>query len=184
MSRKPKFSYKQKLLAVQSYLAGKGSLRSLADEIGSCEKNLRRWLALYKRHGKEGLKMYHGTYPGSFKVSVVRYMLENHLTLLEATAHFGIPGDGTIYKWLRIYEEQGAAGLYQETRGRKKTMPSKKPRKSKKLSTSTDEGKLAALEAELEYLRAENAFLKKLRALIQEEEAARMQSKRQKPSVN
>jgi len=56
-----------------------------------------------------------------------------------------------------------------------------KSKKKEKIDRSdTNAAKIAALQKEVEYLRAENAFLKKLDALIQQEEA----EKRQKPSRN
>jgi transposase len=51
----------------------------------------------------------------------------------------------------------------QENRGRKKAMSSSKPRK-RKLDKQTEED----LIAEVQRLRAENAYLKKLQALVQE----------------
>jgi transposase len=61
-----------------------------------------------------------------------------------------------------------------------------KTSKKKKDKSTMDSGaeQLAALQKEVEYLRAENAFLKKLDALIQQEKAAKAQGRRQKPSRN
>ena len=63
-------------------------------------------------------------------------------------------------------------------------MPKKKSTKKDASNTDLSAEKLAALQKEVEYLRAENAFLKKLDALIQQEKVAQAQSKRQKPSRN
>jgi transposase len=62
----------------------------------------------------------------------------------------------------------------------------KKQKSTKKGASGTNSSaeQLAALQKEVEYLRAENAFLKKLEALIQQQEAAKAQSKQQKPSRN
>ena len=58
----------------------------------------------------------------------------------------------TISRWKKIYEEEGKQGLVKEKRGKNATG---RP-KAKEFSS---------LEAELEYLRLENDFLKKLHAL-------------------
>ncbi len=106
------------------------------------------------------------------------------MSLVQAAVIFAIPQDAVVGKWLKIYKRCGADGLLTETRGRKRNMMAKKkPIKRKALKVpGTSEEKIVALQKELEYLRAENAFLKKLEALTQQEEAAKAQSKRQKPS--
>jgi transposase len=58
----------------------------------------------------------------------------------------------------------------------------KKSKKAKKsLSSSPVKTQEEELQAELEYLRTENAYLKKLRAFV-EERIARESGKKQKPS--
>jgi len=83
--------------------------------------------------------------------------------MFETATKFGIPGDATVGKWERIYYEEGPQGLYIDRRGRKSKMSSDKPRK-KKLSKETEED----LIAEVQRLRMENEYLKKLQALVQE----------------
>lgn len=65
-----------------------------------------------------------------------------------------------VQQWERIYLEEGPEGLYIERRGRKSTG------RPKKLKPEVEED----LIAEVQRLRAENAYLKKLRALVLEEE--------------
>jgi transposase len=112
-------------------------------------------------------------------------MLKNNLSLIQTAVFFAIPQDSAVGRWLRIYQRYGREGLLKEARGRKKSLMAKKTHKKKK-STIADQSaeKVAAMQKELEYLRAENAFLKKLDALIQQEESAKAQAKRPKPSRN
>lgn len=65
-------------------------------------------------------------------------------------------------KWEQIYYEEGPQSLFSEKRGRKSKMSSK-PNK-KKISKATEKD----LIEEVQYLRMENAYSKKLHALIQE----------------
>jgi transposase len=65
-------------------------------------------------------------------------------------------------KWERIYYEEGPQGLYIERRGRNKNMSSKP--KKKKISNENEED----LIEEVQRLRMENEYLKKLNALVQE----------------
>jgi transposase len=73
---------------------------------------------------------------------------------------FRIPDKGTLKKWVKIYDQEGAEGLSKENRGRQKFMP----RKPKKPMTREEQ-----LLDELADLKAENAYLKKLHALVQSE---------------
>lgn len=123
---------------------------------------IKRWIRKYKEHGVEGLfKQQKSSYSGEFKQNVIEYMHNNHLSATETGIHFRIEVSAVL-KWERIYYEEGPQSLYQERRGRKKNMSSK-PRK-KKLSKEKEED----LIEEVQRLRMENAYLKKLQALVQE----------------
>ena len=91
-------------------------------------------------------------------------MRENHLSLFETAVKFGISNDSVVLAWDRLYESEGASALYRDNRGKMK-----KPRKYKQ-STGAKSGKPTEdnLLEELEYLRAENAYLKKLRVLVEQ----------------
>ena len=65
----------------------------------------------------------------------------------------------TLSRWKRIFEKSGVAGLKEEQRGKKATG---RPKRMKL------EGE-AALRARIATLEAENNFLKKLKALVEEE---------------
>ena len=99
-------------------------------------------------------------YTGEFKQMVVETMRKEHLSYREAAREFNVNSDTRIASWERIYLEEGPEGLYIERRGRKSTG------RPKKLKPEVEED----LIAEVQRLRAENAYLKKLRALVLEEE--------------
>ena len=158
-----KYSYEEKLEAVLRVLEEGMSVRTSANILGTAYEHVRRWVMRYEQFGPEGLIVKHGSYSGAFKVSVIEYMHENHISLSQAAVKFGVPSDATVGKWERIYYEEGPQGLYQDNRGRKSKMNSDKPTK-KKLSKETEED----LIAEVQRLRMENDYLKKLQALVQE----------------
>lgn len=185
MDKRIKFSYEEKLAVVDRVLKGIESVGAAARRIGGGDSTVQRWVDHYRRNGKLGLKLRHGTYEGSFKVSVIKHMLKNGLSLGQTATHFSIPQSNTVGRWHKKYEQYGPTGLLEETRGRKKHIMASKPLKITKKTPETAEEKLAALQSELAYLRAENAYLKKLRALIQEEEALKNNNnKGSKPSTN
>lgn len=45
------------------------------------------------------LSMDSGKYTGELKIHVVKYMHENHLSLAEVSAMFGISSSSTLLKW-------------------------------------------------------------------------------------
>ena len=157
-----KYSYEEKLDAVLRVTKDGMSLKNSAKILGTSLEHVRRWVMRYNQFGPEGLLIKHGSYDGAFKVSVVEYMHDNHLSLAQTAVKFGIPQDHTVGKWERIYYEEGPQALYQDKRGRKPKMSSDKTKKQLKKETEED------LIAEVQRLRMENEYLKKLQALVQE----------------
>lgn len=99
-------------------------------------------------------------YTGEFKQKVVETMHREQLSYTETARQFEIPCYKRIASWERIYLTEGAEGLYVERRGRgSKGGPTQLP-------AAVEEDLLA----EVQRLRAENAYLKKLKALVLEEE--------------
>lgn len=78
---------------------------------------------------------------------------------------FGIPSDATVGKWERIYWEEVPQALYKGNRGRKNKIMKDKINKPK-----MDEQVEEDLIAEVQRLRMENEYLKKLNALVQAKE--------------
>lgn len=157
-----KHSYEERLAAVNLVIQEELSFCEASRISGITRKLIQRWVSRYKQFGPEGLLLKHGTYDGAFKVSVVEYMHDNHLSLFQTAVKFGIPTESTVSKWERIYYEEGPQGLYEDHRGRKSQMSSDKPKK--KMNQQTEED----LIAEVQRLRMENEYLKKLQALVQE----------------
>jgi transposase len=99
-------------------------------------------------------------YWGKFKQSVIEDIWKNHLSYREAMRKYGIGGKMSIQKWERIYLEEGPEGLSVERRGR--SSKGRPPKLDKKVEED--------LIAEVQRLRAENDYLKKLNALVLEKE--------------
>jgi transposase len=100
------------------------------------------------------------SFSGKFKQTVIEDVRGNHLSYREAMRRYGIGGKMSIQRWERIYLEGGPEGLCIERRGRGgKGRPPKLDKQVEK-----------DLIAENQRLRAENDYLKKLHALVLEEE--------------
>ena len=94
-------------------------------------------------------------YTPEFKIKVVETMHREKLSYRETARQFDI-SNSRVTAWERIYLEEGADGLYAERRGRKSTG------RPPKINKEED------LIAEVQRLRAVNAYLKKLNALVAE----------------
>lgn len=173
MSRRKIYTLELKLEIVQRYLEGNIGLKTLAREYHINSKAcVQKWVSLYQEHGTAGLCTIHGTYTGDFKVAVVEYMHNTGASLQHTAAHFNIPSKGSVSKWERIYYEEGNEALYEERRGRAKKMGVKRPGKPKKNIDHHED-----LLAEVQRLRMENEYLKKLNALIQDREKSEKPTK-------
>ena len=99
---------------------------------------------------------------------VVETMMREKLSYKEAARQFEIGDHNAVARWERIYLMEGAEGLTIERRGRgSKGRPQQFPKEVEE-----------DLLKEVQRLRAENAYLKKLQALVLEEE--RHKSKKQR----
>jgi transposase len=159
-----KYSEEFKLKVVNYYLNNHYGWEYVARQFDiPAWTTVRKWVRKYEEHGKQGLiKNKKSSYSGEFKQNVVEYMHTNHLSCQQTAYHFNLGDTYVVGKWERIYYEEGPQALYKERRGRKNVMDSK-PRK-KKSSKEVEED----LVAENQRLRMENAYLKKLQALVQE----------------
>ncbi len=159
-----KYSHEFKLEVVKYCLEEHHGTENASKHFGiPSRENIRQWCKKYELYGTEGiLKNLKSSYSGEFKQNVIEYMHTNHLSASEVAIQFRLGNANIVLKWERIYYEEGPQALYEERRGRSKNMSSK-PRK-KKLSKDTEKD----LIAEVQQLRMENEYLKKLNALVQE----------------
>ena len=158
-----KYSAEFKLEVVKYYLEKNCGYVNTANHFGNISYvAVLKWVRKYKEHGEKGFyKNKKSSYSVEFKHNVIEYMHKNHLSCTETAIHFNLGNNYIVSKWERIYYEEGPQALFRERRGRSKNMSSK-PRK-KKLSKEVEED----LIAEVQRLRMENAYLKKLQALVQ-----------------
>src|SRR5690606_13406392 len=167
-----KYSEDFKLSVVLGYEAGNGGYRALSQRFGVDHATVRRWIKSYQMHGVEGLRKKSSRYSAQFKLLVLQRIQQDELSVRQALALFNIRGGvGVITEWKRRYHEQGLAGIQPKPRGRPKKMIDSKPPKSV-TPLVEDTRSREELVKENEYLRAEVAYLKKLRALRQAKEQA------------
>jgi len=161
-----KFTEKEIINAVKRVLERGDSIGASAKAIGISKTVLQGYVSRAREHGYGCLikSVGHKNYDGSFKINVVEFMREKHLSTYAAAAHFDL-GRSMIQRWERKYLEEGPEALYEDLRGRK-TLNQKQRGRPSKLKKQVEED----LIAENQRLRMENEFLKKLNVLVQERE--------------
>jgi transposase-like protein len=106
------------------------------------------------------------------KEEIVLAIKEKGLSLSEAAVFYDLPVC-TLRRWTRAYDQSGLAGLERKC--------SENAMKKKRQRTKAELDELEMLRKRNEYLEAENALLKKVKALVEEREA-RLREIGQKPS--
>ena len=162
-----KYNWEFKLKCVEEYLKGKyvekPEYTSCSDD--TFKSKIRIWVRLYKLYGVDGLKrkVTNKDWSAEERFELVAKVLagqSNKTTAIEA----GI-SDGQLYQWVRNYKLYGYDGLKLK-KGRKPKGPIMSKDDKPKNLTKSEKEELIILRRQNEYLRAENAYLKKLRALI------------------
>lgn len=155
-----KYSDEFRLTAIHKVLDG-NSINSSAKELAIPRSVLCRWMNHYYEGGTEQLLHKNRIYSAEFKKDVVEYKWEHGLSLMQTIALFKIPDSGILSCWERKYLQEGFSGLLPKKKGRPPEMPKKKEINPRNLTREQE------LEAENAQLRMENAYLKKLNALVQ-----------------
>lgn len=140
----------------QGIESGKQSGASYGRLYGLDEKEISLWLAHYRLYGPTVFDQ-EQTYTLEERSGIVEDKQQNGLTLKQTCLKYKILHRSSLRNWIRQYKD-----------GRLKQMVDKK--KDKKLDTAAVDSsakRIRQLERELLYARAENAYLKKLRALMQ-----------------
>ena len=170
MERKVKYDYAFKLECIKLVLEKHYSCEYVSNLKGTNGSNIKKWISFYEKFGEAGLlPRRNQIYSADFKLTVLKSISQEYLSLRQACLKFNIPSDSIIIKWQRDFANFGKIGLQPKAKGRPKSMTNfkRKKRKSDKPLTREEE-----LLLENEALRCEVEYLKKLQALIQAEEKA------------
>jgi len=171
-----KYTVEVKLQAVERYLTGNESYKVIAESIAADKSLVITWVKLFEAQGENGFKKSYTSYSVRFKLDVLNFMNETGASLRETASTFNISSPSIVYQWKQLLITKGLDALESKKKGRPSMKKEVKKVESKK--TISSEGSVEALQAKIELLEMENAYLKKLNALVLEQEKLQTKSKR------
>jgi len=139
---------------------------------------LKTWMLIYIKEGERGLSAYpKNICAGRIKDKIIWRYREKSVPLHEISARYSVPYS-SVARCVSVYKRKGWSGV----EGAVLDMRLLRPGDSmeEELTKAELKNKLKVAMNELEYLRAENALLKKLKALMEAEERRNRRSR--KPS--
>ena len=167
-----KHDLSEKLAVINDYQLGYGST-TISHKRKIANSLVKRWIRVYQAQGLKGFDTRaRKTVPADIKQQAIK-AIENGLSFetVALTYHVSI---SAVYSWFQRVQKDGYASLLTIKQGR----PAKIMGRPKKKEPETE---LEKLQEELLYLRAENALLKKLKAL-EEERIVHASARQSKPS--
>lgn len=163
-----KYTDQAKLAAVRDYCSGEAGLKAVAQRHSVNVSSLRQWIAGYRAHGEEGVrtkKRVPTNFSAEFKLSVLKRMREEGLSQRQTAALFNIRRFNVIGEWEDKFNQGGPKALGRVPRERRKTMSKASSDQAKQPNSDHDRSRQDLID-ELKSLRMENAYLKKLEALV------------------
>ncbi len=179
-----KYDWKFKLQCVEDYK--KGIWTKKPEQSACSDKAFHNIILLWKRkyelYGVDGLrhKQINKEWTPEERYELVAKVLAGN-SISSVAVEAGI-NEGQLYQWVRRYKLYGYDGLKLK-KGRTPEKPVMKDDNKPKDLTKSEKEELILLRRQNEYLKAENAYLKKLRALIVQKKAeSSLKAKKQESS--
>ncbi len=87
------------------------SVKAVARRHGLEFSTVRRWVATYRLHGRQGFEHHPRSYDLPFKLAVLEKMSQDGMSAREATTFFQIGSAGAVGEWRRLYAEGGCPSV-------------------------------------------------------------------------
>ena len=128
MGRKARYSAEEKISAVQEYLDGKGSMKTIAQRLGIAFQSFKQWIKNYEAMGIDAFKTNHNKhYSKAEKEQAVAAYLAGEGSHMEICQKFKILSTSQLRSWIKKYnsheklKSSGTGGTVIMTKGRKTT---------------------------------------------------------------
>lgn len=128
MGRKARYSAEEKISAVQEYLDGKGSMKTIAQRLGIAFQSFKQWVKNYEAMGIDAFKTNHNKhYSKAEKEQAVAAYLAGEGSHMEICQKFKILSTSQLKSWIKKYngheelKASGTGGTSIMTKGKKTT---------------------------------------------------------------
>lgn len=163
-------------LSVIAHYQSNHSYKQTAKQFNlSTDSIVEQWVKLYQTHGIDGIKRRStkAVYDTTFKLNAIK-QIQNGKSLTQLAIELNLPQPALLSNWLRSYQSFGIMGLEPKPKGRKAMSNKHNANQNKSTNkTKPQDDDYAKLLKRLEYLEAENDYLKKLDALIRQKEQSK-----------
>lgn len=153
-----KVSIADKLKVVKEHLEQGQTIKELSEKYHIDTARIKYVVALYRKHGERVFTNRERTiYTREYKLEAIHRYLQGKESYYVIGVDLGLIDQGILRDWVDKYKAEGEDSI-QTTNGRKSYL-----KHEDRLDKIADD----SLKERLEYLEAENAYLKKLYSLIQ-----------------
>lgn len=130
MGRKSKTAFETKLLAIEAYERGEGSVKTISERFNINKSNFIRWLTIYHSQGIDGLLPSHTNkgWNKDIKMLAVQDYLLGKGSMNDICQKYKISSDSILRQWIKVYNDShkelkstGSGGRKPMTKARKTT---------------------------------------------------------------
>lgn len=139
------------------------TISSLSKEYNIRKDNLCYLIKLIDTHGESVLRNgKNNYYSPELKQEIINKVLIEHQSIKSTAIEYGLTSSGMLVNWINSYKENGY-NIVEKTRGRPSTMK----KEMKPIDLNDKDAIIKQKNEEILRLKAENEYLKKLRAVVQ-----------------
>lgn len=158
-----KLTREQKIELYQKRKQGM-TISALSQIYGIHKSGIEYLIRLIDEHGFDVLRVNKNRYySNELKEQIINDVLQEKNSIHTTAVKYGLSSYGMLHTWIKKYSENGYTNV-----SKKKGRPPSMTKKSSVKKKLTDKEKLKVLEEENLYLRAENAYLKKLKVVVEQ----------------
>ena len=130
MGRKSATAFETKLLAIEAYERGEGSIRTISERFNINKSNFIRWLTIYRSQGADGLipSQINKGWNKDIKILAVQDYLSGKGSMNDICQKYKISSDSILRRWIKVYNDShkdlkstGSGGRKPMTKARKTT---------------------------------------------------------------